>query len=184
MFSKRVNEKHQLTGDSKMTGNKECRTEKDNRQGNECETVKIEKTQKICPMCEDYAQQHASKPVAIMCCEGACIRGEIARRAANMLCHELVPEKTVRICLGGAFTKDTGQRNLVRNAPRLIALDGCFIECSARMMKGAISGLDPEVIITDGLCDFDKSLFGIDEMTENEIKTCALQVAEKVAEKL
>lgn len=40
------------------------------------------------------------------------LRGEVARQAANMLCHTLAPEKTVRICLGGAFTKDTGQRNL------------------------------------------------------------------------
>ena len=46
-------------------------------------------------------------------------RGEIARRAANLVCHKLAPEKTVRICLGGAITKDTGQRNLVRNAQRV-----------------------------------------------------------------
>lgn len=167
-----------------MTKNKTSKTEKGCHQSNKGETIMIEMTQKKCSLCEDYAQQHTSKPVVVMCCEGACLRGEIARQAANTLCHKLAPEKTVRICLGGAFTKDTGQRNLVRNACRLIALDGCFIECSARMMKGAISDLDPEMIITDGLCDFDKKLFGIDEMTENEIKICAEQVAEKVAEKL
>jgi len=25
------------------------------------------------------------------------------------LCHKLAPEKTIRLCLGGAFTKDAGQ---------------------------------------------------------------------------
>ena len=82
-----------------------------------------------------------SKPVAVMSCEGACLRGEVARRAANILCHSLAPEKTARICLGSAFTKDTGQRALVRNAPRVIALEGCAINCSSRMMAGAIDGL-------------------------------------------
>lgn len=101
------------------------------------------------------------------------MRGEIARQAANLISFNLAPGKTVRICLGGAFTKDTGQRKLVKSAPKVVALEGCFIECSSRMMKGAIDGLDLEVIITDGLCDFDKSLFGIDQMPEDEIKACA-----------
>ena len=92
----------------------------------------------------------------------------------------MVPDKTVRICLGGAFTKDTGQRNLVRSAKELIALEGCFIECASRMMRGLIPGLAPRVIVADTLCDFDRNLFGIDQMTEEEIKTHAMMVAQKV----
>ncbi len=57
------------------------------------ETVKIEKTKNVCPMCEDYARNQASKPVVVMCCEGACLRGEIARQAANILCHRLAARK-------------------------------------------------------------------------------------------
>ena len=148
------------------------------------ETVQIEKTRNVCPMCENYAKQQASKPVAIMSCEGACLRGEIARRAANEICHSLAPEKTVRICLGSAFTKDTGQRNLVRNAKRVIALEGCFINCSSRMMKGVIGGLEPEVIVADQLYDFDRSLFGIDQMSESEIKTHSQSVAKRIVETL
>ena len=148
------------------------------------EIAHVEKTRNVCPMCEDYAKQHASKPVAVMSCEGACLRGEVARQAANLLCHSLAPDQTVRICLGGAFTKDTGQRSLVRNAPRVIALEGCFLNCSSRMMHGVISDLDPEVIIADRLYDFDKRLFGIDEMPRGEIEAHARTVAEKVAERL
>ncbi len=37
----------------------------------EYETVSIEKTRNVCPMCEDYAKAHGSKPVVVMCCEGA-----------------------------------------------------------------------------------------------------------------
>lgn len=148
------------------------------------ETITIEKTGNVCPMCENYAKEQASKPIAIMCCEGGCLRGEIARQATNIVCHKLATEKTVRICLGGAFTKDTGQRSLVRNAKELIALEGCFIECASRMMKGAIPGLNPRIIITDGLIDFDRNLFGIDQMPEDEIKALALTVAQKVVKEL
>ena len=44
----------------------------------EYEIARIPKTKAICPMCEDYAKEKANAPVAVMCCEGACLRGEIA----------------------------------------------------------------------------------------------------------
>ncbi len=150
----------------------------------EYETMRIEKTRNVCPMCEDYARAQASKPVVVMCCEGACLRGEIARQAANLLCHQLAPGETVRLCLGGAFTKDTGQRGLARNGKRTIALEGCFIECASRMMKAVIPDLKPEVIVADTLYDFDRSLFGIDQMPETQIKVHAEEVAKKVLERL
>jgi uncharacterized metal-binding protein len=148
------------------------------------EVIHLEKTRNVCPMCEDYAARQVSKPVAVMCCEGACLRGEVARQAANLLCHSLAPDQTVRICLGGAFTKDAGQRSVVRNAPRVIALEGCFLNCSSRMMMGVLSQLEPEIIIADRLYDFDRRLFGIDEMPRAEIEAHARTVAEKVAERL
>ena len=128
------------------------------------EVVRIAKQKNNCHLCDDYAERQKTKQVAVMCCEGACLRGEIARQAANILSHSLAPEETVRICLGGAFTKDTGQRHLVRRATRLIALEGCFVNCSSRMMNGVIEDLEPEVIIADRLYDFDRKLFGLEEM--------------------
>lgn len=151
---------------------------------NEYEAIRIRKTENICPMCEDYAEKQASKPVAVICCEGACLRGEVARQAANVLCHSIAPQKTARICLGGAFTKDTGQRNLVRNAEKVIALEGCFIKCASRMMEGVIANLETEIVIADRLYDFNRDLFGIDEMPEAEIKAHAKEVARKIAKTL
>ncbi len=145
------------------------------------EVARIEKTKAGCHLCEDYSERQKEKPVAVLSCEGACLRGEVARQAANILCHKLAPEKTARICLGGAFTKDTGQRNLVRNAKRLIALEGCPINCASRMMKGVIDGLKPEVINADRLYESDKKLFGIDEMAPEELLAHAQTVARKVA---
>lgn len=153
----------------------------DAKGNNGYEVVRIEKTKNSCRLCEDYAKRQKSKPVAVLSCEGACLRGEVARRAANILCHSLAPEKTVRICLGSAFTKDTGQRTLVRNAPRVVALEGCFVNCSSRMMNGAVEGLNPEVINVDLLYDFDRKLFGIEEMPSEQIEAHARTVAQKIA---
>ena len=167
-----------------MTEQRGCGTQSNSSHTSEYETVNIMKTKNVCPMCEDYAKAEASKPVVIMCCEGACLRGEIARRASNLICHDLAPDKTVRLCLGGAFTKDTGQRGLAKNGKRVVAVEGCFLECSSRMMKGVAPGLEPEIIIADALYDFDRSLFGINQMSESEIKIHAETVAKAVVAKL
>lgn len=145
------------------------------------ETIKIEKVEKTCPACEEYAEKYSTNPpkVAIMACEGACAKGEVARLAANLAAHRLARENTVRICLGGAFTKDTGQRNLVRRANKTIAIEGCFISCSSRMMKGVLPNLRPEIVQADTL--YETSLpFGIDEVSEEELRECARTVAEVV----
>lgn len=162
-----------------------CCGQNTNKQGaKEYESIQIEKTKNVCPMCEDYSKKQASKPIAIMCCEGGCLRGEIARQVTNIICFSLASEKTVRICLGGAFTKDTGQRNLVRNAKKNIALEGCFIKCASRMMKGVLSNIDPEVIVVDKFYDFNRNLFGINELPEEEIKALAQSAAKKIIEKI
>lgn len=148
------------------------------------ETVRLPKAEKSCRLCEEYAGRQADKPVAVLCCEGACLRGEVARQAANFLCQSLAPEKTARICLGGAFTKDSGQRNLVRRAPRVIAVEGCHLECASRMMRGVLPELKPEVVLADRLYSFDRGLFGIEEMAEEEIRAHARNIARQVAESL
>jgi uncharacterized metal-binding protein len=148
------------------------------------EVVRIRKTKASCSLCEDYAREQSRKPVAVLSCEGACLRGEISRQTANIVCHELLPEKTVRICLGGAFTKDTGQRALVRDARRVVALEGCSIECASRMMAGVLPGLAFEVIHTDRLAKFDGRLFGIDALAYDEVRACARDVAAEVANRL
>lgn len=150
----------------------------------EHETVSIPKTDKSCSLCEDYSARQAGKPVVVMCCEGGCLRGEIARQAANILCFELAPEKTARLCLGGAFTKDGGQRTLASKATRLIAIEGCPIECATRMMKGVAPGIAPQVVVADQMYDFDRRLFGINEMPEADIRAHAREVAAAVARSL
>ncbi len=147
----------------------------------DCETVMIAKVTGKCPACEDYAEWNSTTPskIAVMACEGACSRGEVARRAANLVAHRLAPDGTVRICLGGAFTKDTGQRNLVRRAEKVIAIEGCFINCSSRMMTGVLPGLKPEIVRADLIYNLDLP-FGIDEVPDEMFTVYAYRVAEQV----
>lgn len=155
-----------------------CGMESEVASGRGHEVVHIERTPNVCPMCEDYAARQASKPVAVACCEGACLRGEIARQAANLVCHVLARENTVRICLGGAFTKDTGQRRLVREAQRVIILEGCFLNCATRMLQGVVAEIEAEIVVADRLYEFDRSAFGIDELPREAIEAHARTVAE------
>lgn len=45
------------------------------------EVAKIAKVTGKCPACEEYAEKNATTPpkIAVMACEGACARGEVAR---------------------------------------------------------------------------------------------------------
>jgi hypothetical protein len=108
------------------------------------------------------------------------LRGEVARRAANLLCFALAPELAARICLGSAFTKDAGQRRLVEKANKALVLEGCFLRCASRMMAGAAKNPRLETVIVDELYDFDQRLFGCDQVADHEIDTFARVAAGKV----
>jgi uncharacterized metal-binding protein len=144
------------------------------------ETIHLQKTKATCGLCEEYAAREGAKPIVVMACEGACLRGELARLTANLLCDELAPEKTARLCLGGAFTKDTGQRSLARQAPRIIAIEGCPIECGTRMMQAVLPDLRPEVHLIPKLTQFDPKLFAIRDMPEDQRKSCAAEAAKVI----
>lgn len=148
------------------------------------EVVRIKKTRNECSYCESYSQQNQNKQVAIVSCEGACLRGEISRRAANLISFNLAPEKTVRICLGGAFTKDTGQRNLVRNADRVIVIEGCFIQCASRMMQGVLPNFKHNVVVADTLYDLEGDFFAINEIEEEKIQDFSNIVAKNIIKEL
>ncbi|ACL16517.1 putative zinc-binding protein [Methanosphaerula palustris] len=147
----------------------------------EFEIVKIAKMIGKCPTCEEYAEKNATTPpkITVMACEGACAKGEVPRRVANIIAHRLSRDETVRICLGGAFTKDTGQRNLVRRAEEVIAIESCFIACSSRMMAGVLPDLTPTVVQAD--TKYDEPLpFGVDEVPDEMLSIYAYQVAEQI----
>lgn len=58
------------------------------------QTIQIKLTNKACQAGLLYAQKHLTTPPkdAVISCEGICLKGETARRAANLIAHRLAPE--------------------------------------------------------------------------------------------
>ncbi len=149
------------------------------------ETIQIKLTNLACPAGVLYAQKHSTTPPkdALISCEGVCLKGETARRAANLIAHRLAPERTVRICHGGLLTVAGGMKDLVERADRVLVLDGCGMACGTRIFKGIFPELKAEVVFTDKLFDFDGNLFGVDEMPEADINGNAKKVATQIVRK-
>lgn len=72
----------------------------------------------------------------------------------------------------------------MRNAGRVNALEGCYVNCASRMMQGVIEELKSEVVIADRFYDFDRNLFGIDEMPPEEITAHARNVAREIVDSI
>jgi uncharacterized metal-binding protein len=145
-------------------------------------TIRIQLAENSCAAGLRYAQTQSSTPPkdAVICCEGMCLKGETARRAANLIAHKLVPDKAVRICHGGLLEQAGGMRDLVERANRVLVLDGCGMACGTRLTKGAFPNLEPQVVFTNQLFECDPNLFGVDEMPEAVINENAHGVAAKV----
>ena len=148
-------------------------------------TIEIELSEHSCAAGLGYARKQASEPPkdAVICCEGMCLKGETARRAANLIAHKLVPDKSVRICHGGLLEQAGGMRDLVKRANRVLVLDGCGMACGTRLTKGAFPGIEPRVVFTNQLFECDPDLFGVNEVPDSQISANAGKVAEQVVEK-
>ena len=72
---------------------------------------------------------------AVLACEGGCVKGEVARVAANILAYRMERDKAVRICLGDAATGNSGMLELVTWAPQVIAVEGCPLQYGTEIMR-------------------------------------------------
>jgi len=109
------------------------------------DTIQVRLTDQRCELGDAYARKHMTTPpkIAVLSCEGMCLRGEVARRAANLIAHELEPARTVRVCHGGLLETSGGMRELVARADRVLMLDGCFLACGTRLLRGALLRAGP-----------------------------------------
>lgn len=145
-------------------------------------TIQVPLTDQHCAQGAAYAKKHLTTPskVAVLCCEGACLRGEIARRAANLVTAELAPERSVRVCHGGLLETAGGMKELVQHAQKVLQLDGCAMACGTRLLQGAMPDIKPVVVFADQLYDFDRNKFSLVDMSDTEIQQHARTVAERI----
>ena len=124
-------------------------------------------------------QKSTGEPkTVVFSCEGGCIKGEVARVAANILAFRLQKEAAVRICLGGAATRNVATQEIVRQAPKVVALEGCPLHCGTTMLRNKIPELQPEIVETSQLYSFDRSkCFEICDLPREKIEEFAQTVA-------
>lgn len=133
----------------------------------------------VCPAGENWAKQNIlDKKTPVLSCEGPCIRGDIARLAANMVATE---EPYARCCYAEvALVPHSSMAQWVKEAEKIIMIDGCFLKCVGRILKNLVD--EEKIVHIDALPLYKKytDVFHMDEVPEVERKAVARQVADKI----
>lgn len=147
-------------------------------------SLEVQGVKGLCPAGETWAkQQIANKTVPVLSCEGPCIRGEIARLAANLIAQE-VP-RLARACHAETFfVPHSAMAAWVKGAEKSLMLDGCFLKCHGRVLRNLVG--DEKVVHIDVLPFYKKytDIFLMEDVPEEERKATARQVADKIIAKL
>lgn len=141
--------------------------------------IEVESTTAVCPIGEATGKKMlAEGKIPVISCEGGCIRGEIARIAANMLAKE---ERFGRSCHGEILSAPhTAMAHWAKKAEKFVVIDGCFMHCHGRIMKNLIS--EESLRIFDALSIYNKytDVIKIDDVPEAARKETAREVADKI----
>ena len=146
-------------------------------------SLTVEATSGTCPIGEAVGEQNMKEnKIPVFSCGGACIRGEIARLAANLVAKE-APYR--RGCHGELLT--VPQSTIARwakSADRAVVIDGCFLRCHGRAMRGLFE--PGRLIEIDALSRYRRysDIFDIDGVPEEERNAVAREVADWVLETL
>ena len=147
-------------------------------------TLGVQGVRGSCPAGEAYAkQQMAAKRVPVLSCEGPCIRGEVARLAANLVARE-VPT-LARACHAETFfVPHSAMASWVRGAETSVVIDGCFLRCHGRVLDQLVG--EGRVVHIDALPFYKKytDLFLIEDVPEEERKALARRVADGIIAQL
>lgn len=146
--------------------------------------VEVEGVKGRCPAGEAYAERNiADRKTPVLSCEGPCIRGEIARLAANLVAQELPSH--ARACHAEAFyVPHSAMARWVREAEQSIMIDGCFLRCHGRVLKKLVG--EDKVVQIDALPLHRRfsDIFSMDDVPQAEREAVARQVADKIIAKL
>ena len=145
--------------------------------------LNVQGTSGKCPVGKKVANQNMTNgKIPLFSCEGACIRGEIARQAANIVAKE---EQFSRGCHGETFAvPHSAMAQWVKNANKVMLIDGCFLRCHGRIMRNLVE--EGKLVEFDALSHYKKytDMFDIDSIPEAERKEVARDVANGEIEEL
>lgn len=146
-------------------------------------TLRVTKTDGVCPIGETVGKRNREDgAIPVLSCEGACIRGEIARQAANLV-GKIAPFS--RACHGELFAVPHSQiAQWVKEAPHLVVIDGCFLRCHGRILENMLPS--EKLRQFDALSHYKKytDRFYVDDVPEAERAETASSVADWVVSEL
>lgn len=146
-------------------------------------SLQVSSTTLLCPIGETTGRRAVEESkIPVLSCEGACIRGEIARQAANLVAKQA---GYGRGCHGELFTApDSEIAKWVASAGRVVCIDGCFLRCHGRILENMIEV--NRLIQFDALGIYKKynNIFDADDVPESERLETARQVARHVIDAL
>jgi len=142
-------------------------------------SIQVENTNKKCQVGETVGTRNIrEKRIPVLSCEGACIRGEIARLAANLVAKE---EGFARACHGELLAvPNSAMAEWVKQAEQVVLIDGCSLRCHGRILENLLA--EERLTQFNALSVYKKytDLFDIDEVPECERLQAARQVADNV----
>ncbi len=147
------------------------------------QTIRTKTTSAVCPIGEATGKKNiAESKIPVISCEGACIRGEIARLAANIVSKH---ESYSRGCHGELITvPDSAIARWIKMAEKVVLIDGCFLRCHGRIIETIIDA--DKLVQFDALSYYNRytDIFDYEDVPEKERKKVAQSVADWVLESL
>jgi len=145
--------------------------------------LKVTSIDRVCSAGEAFGRNcQREQKVPVFSCEGGCIKGEIARQAANMVAGN---DGYARACHGELFTVPQADlAKWVKEARKVVVIDGCSLFCHGRIAEHII-GID-QLAVFDALSIHRKysDLMAVDDVPEKDRKLAAREVADTVLARL
>ena len=147
-------------------------------------TLDVSEVTGVCPAGEAHAKQNiADKKIPVLSCEGPCIRGEIARLAANIVADEAA--RYARCCYAETFlVPHSSMTAWVQEAEKVVVIDGCFLKCIGRIAENVIDKEKITWIDTNPIHKQFSDVFLYTDVPEETREEVARDVADKILEKL
>lgn len=145
--------------------------------------LQVDGVKGVCPAAEAWAEQKIlHKKIPVLACESACIRGDIARRTANLVAEE---EPFGRACCAEVMlVPHSMMARWVKEAEHVIMVNGCFLKCVGRVLNNLVD--QEKIIHIDALHYYNKytDVFYMEDVPEAERISTARHVADQILPRL
>lgn len=146
--------------------------------------ISVGKVSGNCKAGEDWSVDAIKKnKIPVLSCEGPCIKGEIARRAAGILPGQ--DSRFKRACHGETFyVPYSSMAKWVKSSSTVIMIDGCFLSCHGRVLKNIVKSKKILHINAHSIHKKHGNDFAIGEILDTDLNELASQVVETIRAKM